>query len=112
MVPAGPESQIHDTVVFAYGDYHLALFHAQHDARFLDVELAASRDVNTSCMSNMGGRLFRWARAEVGIGNRYCKHRRSPARDRLWLFYGGQSMPADLLARRRNQQRGVARRRR
>ena len=44
MVPSGPESQIHDTVVFPYRGYYLALFHAQHDANFLDVELATSRD--------------------------------------------------------------------
>ncbi len=44
MVPAGPQSQIHDTVVFPYRGYYLALFEAQRDQHFLDIELAFSRD--------------------------------------------------------------------
>jgi hypothetical protein len=44
MVPAGPQKQIHDTVVFPYRGYYLALFEAQRDQHFLDIELAVSRD--------------------------------------------------------------------
>ena len=46
-VVGGPESQIHDTVVFPYKGYYLALYQNQYGADRLDIELAASRDGET-----------------------------------------------------------------
>ena len=43
-IVGGPESQIHDTVVFPYAGYYLALYQCQHNSEILDVELAMSRD--------------------------------------------------------------------
>ncbi|MEX2577686.1 MAG: hypothetical protein WD342_01400 [Verrucomicrobiales bacterium] len=49
MPPAqgGPTGQIHDTVVFPYEGYYLALYQNQREPRHMPVELAVSRDAET-----------------------------------------------------------------
>ncbi len=44
---SGPTRQIHDTVVFPYHGWYVALYQCQVDAQHLDIELAASRDGKT-----------------------------------------------------------------
>jgi hypothetical protein len=43
-VRGGIVNQIHDTVVWQYGDHYLALYQYQHDKELLDIRLAVSRD--------------------------------------------------------------------
>ncbi|PJB76636.1 MAG: hypothetical protein CO095_02260 [Armatimonadetes bacterium CG_4_9_14_3_um_filter_58_7] len=44
VVRSGKVHQIHDTVVFPYEGYYLALYQYQHNGEKLDIELAVSRD--------------------------------------------------------------------
>jgi hypothetical protein len=99
MVPAGPESQIHDTEVFPYRGYYLALFHAQHDARFLDVELAASRDGEHFVHVKHGHKVLPLGPPGAWDQQQILQTPAIVAHDKLWLFYGGQSMPPELLAK-------------
>ena len=99
MVPAGPESQIHDTVVFPYRGYYLALFHAQHDARFLDVELAMSRDGEHFVHVKHGHKVLPLGQRGSWDWQQILQTPVVTAHDKLWLFYGGQTMPADLQAK-------------
>jgi hypothetical protein len=99
MVPAGPQSQIHDTVVFPYGGYYLALFHAQHDHQFLDVELAVSRDGEHFAHVKPGHKVI--PLGEKGAWD-YEQILQTPpviAADKLWLFYGGQAPSAENVAK-------------
>ena len=57
-VVGGPESQIHDTVVFPYEGYYIALYQNQYDASFLDIELAVSRDAETFVHVNPGEKVI------------------------------------------------------
>jgi len=99
MAPAGPESQIHDTVVFPYHGYYLALFHAQHDARFLDVELAASRDGEHFTHIKHGHKVIPLGPAGSWDSQQILQTPAVAAQDKLWLFYGGLSLPPELLAK-------------
>jgi hypothetical protein len=99
LVPSGPESQIHDTVVFPYRGYYLSLFHAQHDARFLDVELAVSRDGEHFTHVKRGHKVIPLGTRGAWDWQQILQTPVITAHDKLWLFYGGQTMPADLLAK-------------
>ena len=57
-VVGGPESQIHDTVVFPYAGYYVALYQYQHDADHLDIELAVSRDGETFTHLHPGAKVL------------------------------------------------------
>ena len=57
-VVGGPESQIHDTVVFPYRGYYLALYQNQYNADRLDIELAASRDGETFVHIQLGAKVL------------------------------------------------------
>jgi hypothetical protein len=99
MVPAGPESQIHDTEVFPYRGYYLALFHAQHDARFLDVELAMSRDGEHFAHVKHGHKVLPLGPPGSWDWQQILQTTPVEANDKLWLFYGGQTMPSELQAK-------------
>ncbi len=57
-VVGGPECQIHDTVVFPYVGYYLALYQYQHNSEILDVELAMSRDSETFVHVQPGSKIL------------------------------------------------------
>lgn len=57
-IVGGPESQIHDTVVFPYAGYYLALYQCQHNSEILDVELAMSRDGETFVHIQPGSKIL------------------------------------------------------
>jgi len=100
LTPAGPQSQIHDTVVFPYRGYYVALFHAQHDAYFLDVELAISRDGEHFTHVKPGRKVIALGPAEAWDWQQILQSTPVVAEDRLWLYYGGQAPPADKAAKR------------
>lgn len=100
MVPAGPQSQIHDTVVFPYRGYYLALFHAQHDANFLDVELAVSRDGVNFAHVKPGRKVIPTGPEGSFDWQQILQITPVEARDKLWLFYGGQAPSPENAARR------------
>src|SRR5581483_2659088 len=99
LAPSGPIAQIHDTVVFPYRGYYLALFHAQHDANFLDVELAASRDGEHFFHVQHGRKVLGLGPPGAWDAMQILQTAPVEAHDKLWLFYGGQHMPAELLAK-------------
>jgi len=57
-VVGGPQSQVHDTVVFPYGHYYIALYQNQMDSDRLDVELAISRDGETFTFVQPGKKII------------------------------------------------------
>jgi hypothetical protein len=101
MVPAGPQSQIHDTVVFPYRGYYLALFHAQHDQNFLDVELAVSRDGANFAHVKPGRKVIALGAEGTWDWQQILQTVPVEAHDKLWLYYGGQAPPPELYAARK-----------
>jgi hypothetical protein len=99
MVPAGPEAQIHDTVVFPYRGYYLALFHAEHDSYFLDVELAVSRDGVHFAHVKPGHKVISLGAPGAWDWQQILQSAPVVASDQLWIYYGGQAPPPELAAR-------------
>jgi hypothetical protein len=99
LAPSGPLSQIHDTVVFPYRGYYLALFHAQHDPNFLDVELAVSRDGVNFAHVRAGQKVIPLGERGAWDWQQILQTVPVVAADRLWLYYGGQTQTAEWLAR-------------
>jgi hypothetical protein len=100
MAPAGPQSQIHDTVVFPYRGYYVALFHAQHDQYFLDVELAMSRDGVNFSHVKPGHKVIPLGPEGAWDWQQILQTVPVVAHDQLWLYYGGQAPPPEKAARR------------
>ena len=80
--------------------------------RFLDVELAASRDGEHFVHVKRGQKVIPLGSAGAWDWQQILQTPAIGAHDKLWLFYGGQTMPAELLAAGRNEQRVAGRRRR
>jgi hypothetical protein len=99
MVPAGPQKQIHDTVVFPYRGYYLALFHAQHDQYFLDVELAVSRDGEHFAHVKPGHKVISLGARGDWDWQQILQTTPVVAADKLWLYYGGQAPPPEMVAK-------------
>jgi hypothetical protein len=100
MVPAGPEAQIHDTIVFPYEGYYLALFHAEHDSYFLDVELAVSRDGTNFAHVKPGRKVIPGGAHGAWDWQQILQSAPVAAADKLWIYYGGQAPPPEQMARR------------
>jgi hypothetical protein len=99
MVPAGPEAQIHDTIVFPYRGYYLALFHAEHDSYFLDVELAMSRDGTNFAHVKPGRKVIPGGTHGAWDWQQILQSAPVAAADKLWIYYGGQAPPPEQMAR-------------
>ncbi|MBI3462616.1 MAG: hypothetical protein HY000_06075 [Planctomycetes bacterium] len=108
----GPEQQIHDTVVWPYGDYYLAFYQYLYGRDQDDVELAVSRDGERFSFVAPGDKVIarggpgEWDRGEI-----------LPAvplvvGDEVWIFYGGSDYyhPSDgpYASRRSDQRQGCA----
>lgn len=98
LVPSGPLAQIHDTVVFPYRGLYLALFHAQHDATFLDVELAVSRDGEHFVHVKPGQKVIRLGLKGDWDWQQILQTSPLAVQDKLWIFYSGQAPSAEDLA--------------
>lgn len=94
MIPAGPEAQIHDTIVFPYHGYYLGLFHAEHNGYFLDVELAASRDGENFVHVKSGQKVIPLGPDGAFDSQQILQTTPVVAHDKLWIYYGGMAPPA------------------
>ncbi len=99
LMPSGPLSQIHDTIVFPYAGYYLALFHAQHDQNFLDIELAVSRDGENFVHVKPGQKVIPLGEKGDWDWQQILQTTPVVANDKLWLFYGGQAPSPENFAK-------------
>jgi hypothetical protein len=103
-VPAGPDSHIHDAVVFKYGGYYLALYQYLRNCLDADLELAMSRDGENFTYVNCGEKVIR--RGEPGTWDSGMLTPSTPliVDDQIWFYYGGTDYshesdePVDLSA--------------
>ncbi|MBM4044527.1 MAG: hypothetical protein FJ279_05380 [Planctomycetes bacterium] len=88
-VVGGPESQIHDTVVFPYGGYYVALYQNQYDGRRLDIELAVSRDAETFVHVKPGEKIIPLGAPGSWDADYIIQTNPILFEDSIWVYYGG-----------------------
>jgi hypothetical protein len=81
--------QIHDTVVWRYHGYYLALYQYQHDPEFQDVELAMSRDGERFTFVCPGEKVIPFGPRGCWDASAITPSVPVVAGDRLMLYYGG-----------------------
>ncbi len=89
LVLQGPESQIHDTIVWKYEGYYLALYQYQYGPDQHDVELAISRDGKSFQFVGINNKLIR--RGDAGQWDRGSIVPTVPIvlDDVIRIYYGG-----------------------
>ena len=88
-VVGGPESQIHDTVVFPYAGYYVALYQNQHDAEHLDIELAVSRDGETFTHVQPGAKILPLGSPGAFDAEHLVQTTPVVLDDEIRIYYGG-----------------------
>lgn len=102
-VSGGPESQIHDTVVFPYAGQYVALYQYQHDAGHLDIELAVSRDGETFTHVQPGAKVIPLGAPDAFDAEHIVQTMPVVLDSEIRIYYGGgrtDDVPAADRARR------------
>lgn len=91
LVPQGPESQIHDTVVWQYEGWYVALYQYQYGPDQHDVELALSRDGKSFQFLSVDNKLI--SRGDAGQWDRGSIVPTVPliTDDVIRIYYGGSN---------------------
>ncbi|MCX6619962.1 MAG: hypothetical protein NTY38_02560 [Acidobacteria bacterium] len=89
VVRGGKVHQIHDTVVWQYGDYYLAFYQYQLNGGKLDVEMAVSRDGENFVFVRPGGKLIPRGPAGSWDCDEVTASLPLVDNDEIKLYYGG-----------------------
>jgi hypothetical protein len=88
-VVGGPESQVHDTVVFPYEHYYIALYQNQMNGDLLDVELAVSRDGETFTYIQPGQKIIPRGGENEWDSEHLLQTRPVILDEEIRIYYGG-----------------------
>lgn len=86
---SGPHSQVHDTVVFPYERYYIALYQYQYDSTRLDIELAVSRDGESFVFVKPGEKVIPLGEGGEWDSSYIIASMPVLCEDEIRLYYGG-----------------------